>query len=325
MLYSLTNIQKRIEHALRELDISREPRELYDPILYTMQAGGKRMRPALTLLSCNLFSDNIEPAMNAAIGLEIFHNFTLLHDDIMDRAEIRRGQPTVHVKWNKNIAILSGDVMQILAYKYISGCDSSRMSQVINVFNKTAIEVCEGQQFDMNFETRHDVTTEQYLNMIRLKTSVLLGACTQIGAILGGAGEAESKKMYEFGVDIGISFQLKDDYLDTFGDPGKFGKKIGGDILANKKTFLYLKALEKASRNQKEELQRWYSGSDADPDGKIRDVIRIFQAVEADRAILDLANMYSGQAMAILEELEVDAQRKNTLTSLAQTLLRREK
>ena len=324
MSYSLIDIQKRIEQAIQGIDLAREPRELYDPIIYTLRAGGKRMRPALTLMSCNLFSDDIEPALNAALGLEIFHNFTLLHDDIMDRAEIRRGKPTVHLKWDENIAILSGDVMQILAFEFISNCDCSKLPQVLKVFNKTAIEVCEGQQYDMNFESRNDVTTDEYLNMIRLKTSVLLGACTQIGAILGGAGTEDAEQMYKFGVDLGISFQLKDDYLDTFGDVEKFGKKIGGDILAKKKTYLFLKALEKADNKQKNQLEEWYTTSASDPDKKIRDVIQIFRSLNVHEELLDLAHQYSKRAMNILDGLNIKNSRKRAIKTLSQTLLSRE-
>ena len=231
--------------------------KLYRPIDYVLSMGGKHLRPSLMLMACNIFSEDIAPAIKPAIGIEIFHNFTLLHDDIMDKADSRRGKPTVHKKWEENVAILSGDAMLIKAYQYISTCPEKRLSKILEVFSQTAIEVCEGQQYDMDFEKESLVTEEMYLKMIRLKTAVLLGASLKIGAIIGGANQHEANCLYDFGINIGIAFQLKDDLLDVYGNSKKFGKTIGGDITCNKKTFLLIRTINKANEKEKEELEKW--------------------------------------------------------------------
>ena len=258
-----------IEEELIKIPLSREPKGLYAPISYTLEGGGQRIRPLLTLLSGALFTTQIEPCIKPAIGLEVFHNFTLLHDDIMDKAPIRRGRPTVHLEWDENTAILSGDVMQILAYEYLCTSPAQYLGRILEVFNQTAREVCEGQQYDMDFENRKNVPVSDYLEMIRLKTAVLIAASTQIGALIGGAGKEDVERMYQFGINLGLAFQLQDDYLDSFGSEEKFGKTIGGDIVANKKTMLYITALERANAKEKQELESLYSGTSQDNDEKI--------------------------------------------------------
>lgn len=262
------DILRIVNTSLEELSWEREPQGLYAPIAYTLSLGGKRVRPALTLMACNLFSDDLTPAIQPALGIEIFHNFTLLHDDIMDKADIRRGKPTVHKYWNENTAILSGDIMQILAYVLISEAPAAHLKKVLDVFSRTAIEVCEGQQYDMDFENRETVDADAYLEMIRLKTAVLLGCSLYIGAIIGGANENDARNLYQFGVNIGIAFQLKDDLLDVYGNEENFGKKVGGDILCNKKTFLLIHAKKLAEGKIKLELNGWLN--DPFPDSKKR-------------------------------------------------------
>jgi geranylgeranyl diphosphate synthase type II len=243
-MYSLDFIQQRISSAFADARFLHEPIKLYEPISYTLDQGGKRIRPVLVLLACDLFGGDIEKAVFPAMGLEIFHNFTLLHDDIMDNAPLRRGQETVHKKWNDNTAILSGDTMFVLAYEYVAKTDAALLPEVLRLFNDTARKVCEGQQYDMNFETQEKVTIEQYKMMIRLKTAVLIACSLKLGAIIARAEPAEANKLYDFGIELGLAFQLQDDYLDTFGDVAIFGKEIGGDIITHKKTFLFLKAIE---------------------------------------------------------------------------------
>lgn len=246
----------QIAHLIEELDFRKEPPELYDPIAYTMNQGGKRLRPLLTLLACDLFGGDIQKALYPALSIEVFHNFTLVHDDIMDRAPLRRGKETVYKKWNSDIAILAGDTMFALAYTYALKTDAEIVPEILTVFSKAAIEVCEGQQYDMNFEQLASVSIDEYIRMIRLKTAVLLGASLEIGAICARADQNDVRKLYQFGIELGIAFQLKDDLLDVYGDTEKFGKLSGGDIATNKKTFLYLKAMELANNKQNKELKQ---------------------------------------------------------------------
>ncbi|MEI7982215.1 MAG: polyprenyl synthetase family protein [Bacteroidota bacterium] len=245
-MHSLESIQQRISTAFSSAQFLNEPVKLYEPITYTLGQGGKRIRPVLVLLACDLFGGDPEKAVFPAMGLEIFHNFTLLHDDIMDNAPLRRGQETVHKKWNDNTAILSGDTMFVLAYEYVAKTDPALLPEVLRLFNDTARKVCEGQQYDMNFETQSNVTIEKYMMMIRLKTAVLIACSLKLGAIIALADPAEAENIYHFGMELGLAFQLQDDYLDAFGDTTVFGKEIGGDIITNKKTFLFLKAFEVA-------------------------------------------------------------------------------
>jgi geranylgeranyl diphosphate synthase, type II len=322
-MLKLKEIQTLLEGEFSEIKFPISPEKLYQPIKYAVNNGGKRIRPALTLLAAELFTDEYKKALPQAIGLELFHNFTLLHDDIMDNAEVRRNQPTVHKKWNENIAILSGDAMLIEAYKYISNADPSLMPETLKVFNQTAIEVCEGQQYDMDFESRMDVSEKEYLQMIKLKTAVLLAASLKIGAIVGGADALSQKILYDFGIKIGLGFQLKDDFLDTFGNPEVFGKNIGGDIVSNKKTFLLIKALETSNENKKRELQQLLAEPNIDK--KIEGIKNIYIDLGVDEAATNMMGEYYTQATNMLNELSVENQKKEELYNLAKKLIQRDK
>ena len=324
-MYSIEQVREYIEKSINELEFNEEPKELYEPIRYVFETGGKRLRPLLTLMACNLFDENLEGALTPALGLEIFHNFTLLHDDIMDEADLRRNRPTVHKKWDQNVAILSGDVMAILAYEYITTCEVNVLPDVIKVFNTTARQVCEGQQFDMNFETLNQVSVEAYLKMIEMKTSVLLAGCMQIGALIGGASKRDAELLYNFGRDVGMAFQIQDDLLDTYGDTEVFGKRIGGDILANKKTYLLIKALEKADKNQNKILNNLINGSANNPQDKIDAVKNIYNELEIKDLTNDLAGDYFKNALLSLDEVQVSEEKKFHLKQLADLLLNRDK
>ena len=298
-----------------------EPASLYQPNEYFLKLGGKRVRPVLCLMGNELFDDIREDAWDVAAAIELFHNFTLIHDDIMDKAPLRRGMETVHTRYGENTALLAGDVMLVKAYEYISRIDNSYLHAVIQLFNQTAREVCEGQQWDMDFEKREMVKLDEYLRMIELKTSVLLAASLKMGAILGGAGERNQNLLYEFGRKLGIAFQVQDDYLDAFGDPQKFGKQVGGDILANKKTFLLIHAMESASAGQQKELNKLLAGNEA---GKIENVLKIFRDCKVDEWALQLKNKFLDEAFAHLEDIAVLSKRKQPLKELAQFLVQRE-
>jgi geranylgeranyl diphosphate synthase type II len=315
-------ITQIINSGLEQINWQKEPRKLYEPIEYVLSLGGKRIRPALTLMACNLFSDDIQPAVNTALGLEIFHNFTLLHDDIMDRADIRRGKPTVHKKWNDNTAILSGDVMQIAAYQFITNTPSPYLKPVMELFSQTAAEICEGQQYDIDFENHEDVRDEEYIEMIRLKTAVLLGCVLKCGAWIGGSTEEDAQNLYDFGINTGLAFQLKDDLLDVYGDEATFGKKIGGDILSNKKTYLLIQALELARGNTASELKKWIKISDIKlSDDKIQAVTSIYNLLDI-RTICEgkMSNFYT-KAIAKLEKVSVCQNKKQELRNLADKLM----
>ena len=298
-----------------------EPASLYQPNEYFLKLGGKRVRPVLCLMGNELFDDIREDAWDVAAAIELFHNFTLIHDDIMDKAPLRRGMETVHTRYGENTALLAGDVMLVKAYEYISRIDNSYLHAVIQLFNQTAREVCEGQQWDMDFEKREIVNLDEYLRMIELKTSVLLAASLKMGAILGGAGERNQNLLYEFGRKLGIAFQVQDDYLDAFGDPQKFGKQVGGDILANKKTFLLIHAMESASAGQQKELGKLLTGNEA---GKVQNVLKIFRDCIVDEWALQLKNKFLDEAFAHLEDIAVLSKRKQPLKELAQFLVQRE-
>lgn len=321
----ILDLQEQIERFIQKLKLDLEPEGLYQPVAYSMQHGGKRMRPLMTLLACELFGGDIRDALPAAVGMELFHNFTLLHDDIMDDAPIRRNRPSVHVKWNVNTAILSGDLMYALAYKYVSQVPDTALRKVTDLFSKTVIEVCEGQQYDMDFEARQDVTASEYLNMIRLKTAVLPAACLQTGAIIAGAPDDGQTALYNFGEYIGMAFQLRDDWLDVFGDTAVFGKKPGGDILANKKTWLYIHALEMAREDQRRVLLGAFNNEIEDPDEKVRIVKDIYQHLDINALAQKAMKEYYLRAMDSLDGIEVFESRKKALQSLAETLLHREK
>ncbi len=312
------------EQHIKTQRFDHQPIELYEPIQYTISLSGKRIRPVLTLMACGLFDGNLESALPQAIAIELFHNFTLIHDDIMDNAPIRRGKKTVYKKWNTNIAILSGDTLFALAYQYVQLADKDTLPEVLSVFNKTAIEVCEGQQYDLNYEVDNNVTVEQYIEMIRLKTAVLFGASLKIGALIGGASIEDAKNLYEFGLNIGIGFQLKDDLLDTFGDENLFGKIPGGDILSNKKTFLYLKALEKASEQEKTDLRIHYSSANNSED-KVEKVKAIFTRLNINETAITEIDKYFKKGIQCLDKVTASEENKEKLRELARKMIDREK
>ena len=320
---SAKQIQECFESYLQGLDYSRQPDELYAPIRYVLSLGGKRIRPTFLIMAYNMYADDIERVFSTAAGMEIFHNFTLLHDDLMDRADMRRGKATVHKKWNDNTAILSGDGMLVLAYRYLAEASALDLKRVLDLANETFTGIMEGQEYDMEFETRDDVREEEYIEMIRLKTSVLLAACVQMGAMLGGASDSDSALLYEFGEKIGLAFQLQDDLLDVYGDPAVFGKKIGGDILCNKKTYLYINAYRLADGKQKSELDRWAVYEGDDPDSKIAGVRAIYDAVGVKALSEKLINSYFDEAMTKLDQVNLPADRKSLLREYAGSLLNR--
>ena len=293
------NIQDRIAN----LDWNRKPNGLYEPIAYTMAAGGKRVRPQLAMIACELFGGNVEEVAPAAMALEVFHNFTLLHDDVMDHAEVRRGRPTVHVKWNANTAILSGDQMLIEAYKLLSNVPARVLPQVLQLFNKMATEICEGQQYDVDFEQQDQVEITDYLMMIRLKTAVLLATALQMGSMIAGAGIEHQHALYEFGIYIGLAFQIQDDILDVWGNPATFGKAVGGDISCNKKTFVQLTAMQMANQEQQKQLQDWYSQVLDDNAEKIAAVTAIYNEIGVRSACEKVVNEYTTRALEMLQAL----------------------
>jgi geranylgeranyl diphosphate synthase type II len=300
------------------------PTELYEPIRYIMSLNGKRFRPLLTLLSASLYKDDLSTALKPAMAVEIFHNFTLMHDDIMDNAPLRRGKATVHEKWNANTAILSGDVMLIKAYDHLLDIAPEQLRQVLRRFNQTAAEVCEGQQLDMNFETRWDVTEDEYLEMIRLKTSVLLGFALELGAIISGANQEDAQLLYEAGESMGIGFQLKDDLLDVYGDPEKFGKQVGGDIISNKKTFLLIEALSTAEGEIKAELDTWIAKDIFDKAEKVQAVRNIYDQLAIREITEQKIRDYFNRGFANLEKLNVAPERKDTLLQFVEQLVNRD-
>lgn len=320
---SLRNLQNQFEVALKQLTLPSAPKELYEPIDYTLQLGGKRMRPLLVLLGCKLFSDDISEALKPAIGIELFHNFTLLHDDIMDDAPVRRGEPAVHKKWDSNIAILSGDAMMVKAYQNVVQTHSDALKPVLEIFNRTALEVCEGQQLDMNFEVRKDVTIEEYIEMIRLKTAVLLAASLQIGAIIGGASEEQAALLYNFGLNSGIAFQLQDDILDVYGESHKVGKQKGGDIIANKKTYLLLKAEELASAEVASSLKNWLDDQHQDSE-KVQGVTDIYNQLGVKEFAEARMWEYFNLATESLKTVNGNAEWKKVLLDFSTQLMHRE-
>lgn len=318
------NLLQTLQTEIEQTSYGESPAELYEPIRYIMALGGKRFRPLLTLLAASLYTEDWKNALKPAIAIEVFHNFTLMHDDIMDKAPLRRGKPTVHEKWNANTAILSGDVMLIRAYDFLIDIKREDLRNVLVRFNQTAAEVCEGQQLDMNFETRWDVTEDEYLNMIRLKTSVLLGFALELGGIIGGADSEATKLLYEAGESMGIGFQLKDDLLDVYGDPEKFGKLVGGDIIANKKTFLLIEALTKAEGKTGEELNKWISAESFDKDEKVAAVRGIYDTLGIRALTEQKISDYFAKGIDCLERLSVDPERKKSLLKFVYQLVERE-
>lgn len=323
-MYSIKALQDLFADTLSNQKFTGYPPELYDPVTYTLSLGGKRLRPVLLLAGCDLFGGDVQKAMFPAMGVEIFHNFTLLHDDIMDKAPLRRGKPTVYKKWNTNSAILSGDTMFALAYQQLLQCDHDILPDVLRVFTRTTIEVCEGQQLDMNFETRNDVSIADYVQMIRLKTAVLFACSLKIGAMVGGATAGESDLLYHFGENMGIAFQLQDDLLDVFSDQEKFGKKTGGDIAANKKTYLYLKALEMASGDMRDYLIQCYSNPSMDDAMKISQVMDIYTILHIHELTREKMNEYYHLALDNLDRIRVSPVRKEPLRAMMDEMMARE-
>lgn len=323
-MHTIPQLQQLITQTLASKKYGHTPVELYEPIDYIMSLGGKRLRPCLLLMACDMFGGDVEKALSAAIGIEVFHNFTLMHDDIMDKAPLRRGKPTVHEKWNTNVAILSGDVMMVEANRLMMLVDDSILRPVLDVFNETATGVCEGQQIDMNFENRDTVAVDEYINMIRLKTAVLLGGLMKIGALIAGASQAEATLLYNFGEQLGIAFQLQDDILDVYGDPEKFGKQVGGDIQSNKKTYLLIKALETADKEKLTELNRWLSATDFDAAEKVNAVRNIYAGLGIREQAESEMNKYAQSAMQSFEAINLPEERKAILKEFADQLLVRE-
>jgi geranylgeranyl diphosphate synthase type II len=312
-------LQEYLDSAVAQ----KEPRQLYDPIKYILSLGGKRLRPVLTLMVCDFFGTDFKKAIHAALAVELFHNFSLIHDDIMDNAPLRRGQKTVHEKWDVNTAILSGDAMLILAYRFFENYEPQMFQELARLFSETALQVCEGQQHDMDFETRDDVTLVEYIKMIDHKTAVLLGAAMKMGAIVAEVSESDKDKIYQFGRNLGIAFQLQDDYLDVFGNPETFGKQVGGDIIANKKTFLYLMAIGQGSSQQSEELEHLFSINPKDPTDKISTVREIFLTSGAAEATRDEIEKYSNNAFSLLEIINISEEKREMLREFGNSLMQR--
>lgn len=320
-LYTFDEILSIVNTEIKKIEYSSAPKSLFEPISYILSLGGKRVRPALSLMSYNLYKEDVERVIPIALGIEIFHNFTLLHDDLMDRADMRRGNPTVHIKWNDNTAVLSGDAMLIEAYKEIAKIDPQYLKPVLDLFSTTATEICCGQQYDMEFEQRMDVTIAEYLEMIRLKTAVLLACSLKEGAIVAGASAEDAENLYNYGIHVGLGFQLMDDLLDVYGDSSNFGKKIGGDILCNKKTFLFINAL--LSEEVKDDLISWVNKENYDAAEKIKAVTAIYNKLNLKQKSEDLINDYYKQAVTCLDKVDIDASRKKELYKLAESLMSR--
>jgi geranylgeranyl diphosphate synthase, type II len=324
MLTIVTQYARLIEQEIKKQKFGKRPTSLYEPIRYLMALGGKRMRPLLTMLAYSLFKDDVKKVVPFAAAVETFHNFTLMHDDIMDNAPLRRGNSTVHEKWNINTAILSGDVMLVKVYDMLLQLDSDKLKTILKLFNQCAAEVCEGQQWDMEFETLPVVTEAQYLNMIKLKTAVLLGFSLELGATLADAPKEDCIALREFGINIGIGFQLKDDLLDAYADPKKFGKQVGGDILANKKTYLLIKALEKAKGKQRKELQTWLEASKFSATKKVMGVKGIYDALNIPALAEKKVNLYFAKGFKRLDHVTCAPERKATLRKFAEDLIARQ-
>lgn len=317
-------ILKLVNDYLEQLPYDRRPASLYEPIRYVLSMGGKRIRPVLMLLSYNLFKEDPETILMPACALETYHNYTLLHDDLMDNADLRRGHETVHKKWNANTAILSGDSMLVLAYQRMQQCSSDKMADVLALFTETALEIGEGQEYDMAFEHRDDVSEEEYIEMIRLKTSVLLACALKIGAILAGASKEDADNLYRFGEQIGLAFQLQDDFLDVYGDTRVFGKAIGGDITSNKKTFMLINALNHANDDQRRQLESWIGATKFDRDEKVAAVTRLYNEIGIDRMAQDKIAYYFEQSRKYLQAVSVDESRKAELAAYAQRMMNRQ-
>lgn len=317
-------ILKMVNEFLDHLSYDRKPESLYEPIKYVLSMGGKRIRPTLMLLAYNLYKENPEDILMNACALETYHNYTLLHDDLMDNADMRRGHLTVHKKWNDNTAVLSGDSMLVLAFQRMMQCDTKHLKDILDLFTVTALEIGEGQQYDMEFETRNDVKEEEYIEMIRLKTSVLLACALKIGAILADASAEDADNLYKFGEQIGLAFQLQDDYLDVYGDSKVFGKEIGGDITSNKKTYMLINAFNKANDAQRKELTRWVSARDFDRNEKVDAVTRLYNEIGIDQLAQDKIAYYFAQSKKFLDAVNVPEEKKEELRKYAQKMMKRQ-
>lgn len=324
-MLTATEIQEKVNAYIASLPYERKPKSLYDPIEYVLAAGGKRIRPSFVLMAYNLFHDDVDRILPVATALETYHNYTLLHDDLMDKADMRRGRPTVHKKWDDNTAILSGDTMLVLAYEHLAKCDTKYIKPALDLFTETALEVSEGQQFDMEFETRNDVAEEEYIEMIRLKTSVLLACALKMGAVVAGASDADANALYAFGEKVGLAFQLQDDLLDVYGDPKVFGKAIGGDITSNKKTFMLINAFNRADTETRAELERWTTATEFDPAEKIAAVTEIYNRLGIDKLAEQRIKEYFEQSRQHLDELSVSDDRKAVLREYTERMMNRKK
>ena len=324
-MYNQSDLKKLVNKAILNLSYNEEAEKLNDPVKYILSIGGKRLRPVLSLMACNLFSDKIDEAVIPATGLEVFHNFTLVHDDIMDHAPVRRNLPTVHSKWNLNQAVLSGDVMAFIANECFLQAPARCLLKVFKVFNKAAIEVCVGQQLDIDFEKAAIISHEEYLRMIELKTAALLAASAKIGSIIGGADDKDAEMLYEYGRNLGLAFQIQDDLLDIYGDIKVFGKMMGGDIISNKKTFMLVKALEMASHEQVKQIHDQFALKEFDPETKVRKVTEIYDQLDIKHISETLANDYINDAFSLLDKINVLKERKTELENIANSLIGRDK
>ena len=324
-MYSSEEILKMVNEALDALPYDRRPTSLYDPVKYVLSLGGKRIRPVLMLLAYNLYKDDPADIMMQALALETYHNYTLLHDDLMDNADLRRGHETVHKRWDANTAILSGDSMLVLAYQRMQQCPKEKLQAVLDVFTETALEIGEGQQYDMDFETRNDVTEDEYIEMIRLKTSVLLACAVKIGALLAGAPQEDVDNLYKFGEQLGLAFQLQDDLLDVYGDPAVFGKAIGGDITSNKKTYMLINAVNRANPEQRQELMRWIEAKEFNRDEKVRAVTALYDQIGIRQLCERKINHYFDECRKYLARVGVSDERKQQLLDYTDEMMERRK
>lgn len=323
MTYTADEILDKVNRFIEQLPNDRKPANLYDPVKYVLSMGGKRIRPTLMLLAYNLFKDDPESILMPAVGLETYHNYTLLHDDLMDNADLRRGHETVHKKWNANQAILSGDSMLVLAYERISACKEDKLKEVLTLFTRTALEIGEGQQYDIDFETRNDVSEEEYVEMIRLKTSVLLACALKIGAILAGASEQDANNLYKFGELIGLAFQLQDDYLDVYGDSKVFGKAIGGDIASNKKTYMLINAFNRATEEQRKELRKWVDADTFDRQEKVESMTNLYDQIGIDKLAQQKMLYFFNESRRYIDAVSVPEERKRELRQYAERMMER--
>ncbi len=316
---------KVASQAIAGIQYPAAPAALYEPVAYTMALGGKRLRPVLALMACDAFCGDYSRALNQAVGIELYHNFTLLHDDVMDKADVRRGKPTVHVRWNDNVAILSGDAMLTMAGQHVAKADAAHLKAAMELFNSTAMEVYEGQQYDMDFECRNDVAEEEYIAMIRLKTSVLLGCACKMGAIMADAAEEDAKRIYQYGVDLGVAFQLQDDWLDVYGDPATFGKEIGGDIMNNKKTFMLINAMNRAMGTDRDELMRWLAAENPVREEKVAAVTALYSRLGISELAIEAMNRYNDRALQVLDTINISEEARRHFRDFANMLMHRDR